>query len=47
MYFNVNSPMIIQNTFEVGLSWYVYDAAHIIATKIAKKNFNGNDRGKS
>jgi hypothetical protein len=26
---------------------HVHDAADIIATKNAKKNFNGNDRGKS
>jgi hypothetical protein len=39
--------MIFYNTFEVGLSWHVHDAAHIIATKNATENFNGNDRGKS
>ncbi len=33
--------------FAGGLSWYVHDAAHVIATKIAKKPFIGNDRGKS
>jgi hypothetical protein len=47
MYFNVNALMLIKNTFEVELSWYIHDAAHIIATKIANKNFNGNDRGKA
>jgi hypothetical protein len=41
MYFNVNSPIIIQIIFEVVLSWYVHDAAHVIATKIAKKNLLG------
>ncbi len=30
-----------------GLSWYVYDAAQNIATKVAKKPFNGIDRGDS
>ncbi len=33
--------------FSGGLSWYVYDAAQIIATKVAKKPFNGIDRGDS
>ena len=30
-----------------GLSWFVFDAAHIIATKIAKKHYEGFDRGDS
>ncbi len=33
--------------FAGGLSWYVHDVAHVIATKIAKKPFDGNDRGDS
>jgi hypothetical protein len=38
---------IITIYFSGGLSWYVYDAAQIIATKVAKKPFNGIDRGDS
>ncbi len=38
---------IITIYFSGGLSWYVYDAAQIIATKVAKKPFNGPDRGDS
>ncbi len=30
-----------------GLSWYVYDAGQVIATKIAKKPLTGIDRGNS
>jgi hypothetical protein len=30
-----------------GLSWFVFDAADIIATKIAKKRFDGFDQGDS
>ncbi len=30
-----------------GLSWYVYDAGQVIATKIAKKTSTGIDRGNS
>ena len=30
-----------------GLSWYVYDAGKVIATKIAKKPLTGIDRGDS
>ena len=30
-----------------GLSWYVYDAGQVIATKIAKKTWTGIDRGNS
>jgi hypothetical protein len=30
-----------------GLSWFVFDEAHIIATKIAKKHYEGFDRGDS
>jgi hypothetical protein len=33
--------------FAGGLSWYVHDAAHVIATKNAKKPFDRNDRGNS
>ncbi len=38
---------IITIYFLGGLSWYVYDAAQYIATKVAKKPFNGIDRGDS
>ena len=31
----------------MGLSWYVYDARQVIATKIAKKPSDGIDRGDS
>ncbi len=30
-----------------GLTWFVFDAAHIIATKIAKKYYEGFDTGDS
>ena len=33
--------------FTGGLSWYVYDAGQVIATKIAKKPSPGIDRGDS
>ena len=34
------------NYFAGGLSWYVYDVAQVIATKITKKSFHGQaDRG--
>jgi hypothetical protein len=44
---NSTLTKIITIYFAGGLSWYVHDAAHVIATKIAKKHFNGNDRGES
>jgi hypothetical protein len=45
----LNSTLTKINTiyFAGGLSWYVHDAAHVIATKIAKNPFDGNDRGDS
>jgi hypothetical protein len=46
MKLNLTLTKIITIYFAGGLSWYVHDAAHIIATKIAKKPFIGNDRGK-
>ncbi len=33
--------------FTGGLSWYVYDAGQVIATKIAKKPLTGIDTGNS
>ncbi len=47
MKLNSTLTKIITIYFAGGLSWYVHDAAHDIATKIAKKPFNGNDRGDS
>jgi hypothetical protein len=44
---NLTLTEIITIYFAGGLSWYVHDAAHVIATKIAKLPFHGNDRGKS
>jgi hypothetical protein len=44
---NSTLAKIIAIYFAGGLFWYVHDAAHVIATKIAKKPFNGNDRGNS
>jgi hypothetical protein len=44
---NSTLTKIITIYFAGGLSLYVDDAAHDIATKIAKKPFNGNDRGNS
>ncbi len=44
---NLTLTKIITIYFAGGLSWYVHDAAHVIATKIAKKPFHGNDRGES
>jgi hypothetical protein len=35
--------VIITIFFAGGLSWYVYDVAQVIATKIAKKPFDGID----
>ncbi len=47
MTLNLSLTKIITIYFAGGLSWYVHDAAHVIATTIAKKPFHGNDRGKS
>ncbi len=48
MTLNLTLTKIITIYFAGGLSWYVHDAAHVIATKIAMKPFHdGNDRGKS
>ncbi len=47
MTLNLTLTKIITIYFAGGLSWYVYDAVHVIATKIAKKAFHGNDRGES
>jgi hypothetical protein len=44
---NSTLTIIITIYFAGGLSWYVHDAAHVIATKIAKKPFDGIDRGDS
>ncbi len=35
------------NLFCRCFTWYVYDAAQVIAAKIAKKPFDGVDRAKS
>jgi hypothetical protein len=42
---NLTLTKIITIYFAGGLSWYVHDPAHVIATKIAKKPFHVNDRG--
>ena len=47
MTLNLTLTNIITISFAGGLSWYVYDAAQFIATKIAKKPFDGIDRGDS
>ncbi len=47
MKLNLTLTKIITIYFAGGLSWYGHDAAHVIATKIAKKPFDGNDRGNS
>jgi hypothetical protein len=44
---NLTLTKIITIYFAGGLAWYVYDAAQVIATKIAKKPFDGIDRDKS
>jgi len=44
---NLTLTKIITIYFAGGLTWYVYDAAQVIATKIAKKPFDGIDRAKS
>jgi hypothetical protein len=44
---NLTLTEIITISFAGELSWYVYDAAQVIATKIAKKPFVGIDRGSS
>jgi hypothetical protein len=44
---NLTLTKIITIYFAGGLSWYAHDAAHVIATKSAKKPFDGNDRGDS
>jgi len=43
---NLTLTKINAISFACGLSWYVYDAAQVIVTKIAKK-FYGIDRGDS
>ena len=45
-FFNFTLTDII-TLFAGGLSWYVYDAGQVIATKIAKKPLHGIDRGNS
>ncbi len=47
MTLNLTLTKIITIYFAGGLSWYVHDAAHVIAKKIAKKPFHLNDRGES
>ncbi len=47
MKLNLTLTKIITVYFAGGLSWYVHDAAHVIAIKIAKKPFDGNDRDDS
>ena len=47
MTLNLTLTKIITIYFAGGLAWYVYDAAQVIATKIAKKPFDGIDRGDS
>ena len=47
MTLNLTLTKFITNYFAGGLTWYVYDAAQVIATKIAKKPFDGIDRAKS
>ena len=47
MTLNLTLTEIITISFAGELSWYVYDAAQVIATKIAKKPFDGIDRGDS
>ena len=47
MTLNLTLTKIITISFAGGLPWYVYDAAQVIATKIAKKPFDGIDRGDS
>ena len=47
MTLNLTLTEINTISFADGLSWYVYDAAQVIATKIAKKPFDGIDRGDS
>ena len=47
MTLNLTLTKIIKIYFAGGLTWYVYDAAQVIATKIAKKPFVGIDRGNS
>jgi hypothetical protein len=44
---NLTLTEIITIYFADGLPWYGYDAAQVIATKIAKKPFDGIDRGDS
>ena len=47
MTLNLTLTKIITIYFAGGLTWYVYDAAQVIATKITKKLFDGIDRAKS
>ena len=47
MTLNLTLTEIITISFAGGLPWYVYDAAQVIATKIAKKPLDRNDRAKS
>ena len=49
MTLNLTLTKIITISVAGGLSWYVYDAAQVqvIPTKIAKKPFDGFDRGDS
>ena len=47
MTLNLTLTKIITISVAGGLPWYVYDAAQVIATKIAKKPFDGIDRGDS
>ena len=47
MTLNLTLTKIITISFAGGLCWYVYDVAQVIATKIAKKPFDGIDRGNS
>jgi hypothetical protein len=44
---NLTLTKIITIYFAGGLNGYVYDAAQVIASKIAKKPFDGIDRGDS
>jgi hypothetical protein len=44
---NLTLTKIITIYIAGGLTWCVYDAAQVIATKIAKKPFDGIDRGNS
>ena len=47
MTLNLTLTKFITIYFVSVLTWYVYDAAQVIATKIAKKPFDGIDRGDS